>query len=527
MYKILVSDSLSEGGLNILNSEKDLEVDVKTKMPPEELKEIIKDYDALIVRSATQVTKEIIDAGVKLKVIGRAGVGVDNIDVEAASKKGIIVMNAPSGNTISTAEHTMSMIMALSRSIPQASASLKSKKWEKSKFTGVELYEKTLGIVGLGRIGSEVAKRARAFNMRVVTYDPYLLPERAKELDVELVGLDALLTSADYITVHAPLSEQTRHIIGREAFAQMKKGVRVINCARGGIIDEQALLEALASGKVAGAALDVFEKEPPLDSPLLDVENVVVTPHLGAATQEAQISVSIDIAREVADVLLGRGIRNAVNVPSIEPQVYEVLKPYVMLGEKLGMLHTQLAEGAISEVAIRYHGEIIENDLSPVTIAIVKGILTPILQRSVNYVNATMLARERGIKVVESKYTQLENFANLVAVEVRSGGKILEVWGTLFTKNDPRIVKLGKFYVEATPSGYMLVIHNWDRPGIIGEVGTILGVNKINIAAMTFGREKPGGDAITVLNIDSPLQASVLDEIKSSKNVKDARQVKL
>ncbi|MFH1406988.1 MAG: phosphoglycerate dehydrogenase [Candidatus Omnitrophota bacterium] len=527
MYKILVSDALAQEGLDILKSQKNFQVDVKTKLPPDEIKKIIKDYDALVVRSATQVSADIIAAGTNLKIIGRAGVGVDNVDVEAASRQGIIVMNAPSGNTVSTAEHTISMILALSRNIPQASASLKNKKWEKSKFTGVELYGKTLGVVGVGRIGGEVAKRMRTFGMRVLAYDPYLLTERAKELGAELVELETLFKEADYITVHVPLSEQTQYMIGKEQFAMMKDGVRIINCARGGIVDEKALLEALKSKKVAGAALDVFEKEPAVDSPLLDLENVVATPHLGAATEEAQISVAIDIAKQVADALSGKGVRNAVNVPCVDPKTQEALKPYILLGEKLGMLVAQLVEGAIAEVNIRYHGDIISHDLSPVTIGIVKGMLTPVLQSSVNYVNATFLAKERGIKITELKSSQLEDFANLISVAVKAKDKTLEVWGTLFTNSELRLVKIENFHVETTPSGHMLVMHNLDKPGIIGQVGSILGANNINIAAMTFGREKAGGDAITVLNIDSPASAKVLEELKKAKNIKDAKQIKL
>ncbi len=357
--KILVSDPLSEEGLEILKKEKSFQVDVKTKLTPEELKKIIKDYDALIVRSGTKVTKEIIQAADNLKVVGRAGVGVDNVDVDAASQKGVIVMNTPEGNTISTAEHTMSLIMALSRNIPQACFSLKhEKKWDRKSFTGVELYTKVLGIVGLGRVGREVAKRCLSFGMKILAYDPFLPAQKAKEMDVELVALDKLFAESDYITLHVPLTDETRHIISEKEIAKMKKGVRIINCARGGIVDEKALAEAIKSGKVAGAALDVFEEEPPVSSPLMELGNVITTPHLGASTEEAQTNVAIDIARQVSDVLLGRGVRNAVNMPAVEPETYKLLEPYISLAEKLGSLQAQLATGPITRINIKYHGDI-------------------------------------------------------------------------------------------------------------------------------------------------------------------------
>lgn len=526
--KILVSDPLSEQGIKILKKQKGFEVDLKPKTPPEELKKIIKDYDALIVRSGTKVTKDIIKAADKLKVIGRAGVGIDNVDVAAASQKGIIVMNTPEGNTISTAEHTMSMILSLSRNIPQANNSLKQdKKWDRKTFMGVELYGKVLGVVGLGRVGKEVAKRCLSFGMKILAYDPFLLTEKAKEMEVELVDLNRLFKESDYITLHVPLTDETKHMISEKELAKMKNGVRIINCARGGIIDEKALYEALKKGKVAGAALDVYEKEPPLQSPLLELNNIITTPHLGAATKEAQLGVAVDVARQVVDALLGKGIRNAINIPSVEPEAYKILEPYIDLAEKLGSLQAQLAAGPITRINIKYHGDIISTDLAPVTVAVVKGVLTPILKERVNYVNATMIAKDRGIKVVESKSSEIEDFANLISVEAISEGHKSEIQGTLFTKNTPRIVKINEFYIDAVPTGYILVISNLDKPGIIGQIGTILGKNKINIAEMTFGREKAGGSAITFLNIDSAVPAKILKEIKSAKNIKDVKLVRL
>ena len=526
-FKVLISDSLSKEAVEILQKEKEFKVDVNTKLPPEELKKTIKDYDALIVRSSTKVTKDVINAADKLKIIGRAGVGLDNVDVEAASKKGIIVVNTPGGNTISTAEHTLSMMLGLSRNIPQADLSTKKVEWERKKFMGVQHYGKALGIIGLGRIGTEVAKRVLSFEMRVLAYDPYLSVEKAKELGVELVGLDALLKKSDYITVHTPLTEDTRHIVSDREFGMMKKGVRIINCARGGIIDEEALVKALESGKVAGAALDVYEKEPPRDEKLLRLENVVLTPHLGASTEEAQVNVAIDIANTVRDVLLNRCVRNAVNVPCVDSEMLKIIEPYLKLAENIGAMHSQLAGGHIKKVKIRYVGDILKYDLAPFTVSLMKGMLTPILQETVNFVNALVIAKERGINMIETKTAEAQDFASLIWVEVETDRSRNSISGTLFTKVDPRIVKINEFYVDCVPKGYMLVIFNKDVPGIIGEIGTILGENKINIAGMSFGREEKGGKAITVLNIDSDMPKKALDAIKKAKNIQEVKLVRL
>lgn len=527
MYKILVSDPLAKEGLEILQSEKEFQVDTKTKLSPEELKKIIKTYHALIVRSETKVTAEIIDSAENLKVIGRAGVGIDNVDVEAASKKGIIVMNAPSGNTISTAEHTMGLILALSRNIPQSSASLREKEWERKKFKGVELYGKVLGIIGLGRIGTEVAKRAISFGMKVIAYDPFLSIDKAKEIGVELVDLKDLLSSADYITVHTPLTEETKHFIGDDEFKLMKFGVRLINCARGGIIDEAALKSAIDSGKVAGAALDVYEKEPPFESPLLLVDSVIATPHLGASTEEAQVNVAIDIAKQVRDALTGRGIRNALNVPCLEPEICSILQPYINLADKIGLLTAQLSEGRISKAQISYNGKFSGYDLTSVTVAFAKGLLTPILGETVNFVNACILAKERKISITESKSADVEDFTNLVSAQVKTDKGEVQVAGTIFIADEPRIVKINEFYVEAIPKGYMLILFNLDKPGVVGHIGTILGKNKINIAGMTFGRKKPGGEAITALNVDSPISEKIIQELKKGENIVEAKLIKL
>lgn len=527
MLKILVSDPLAEKGIKILKREKDLSVEIKTGLSPDELKGIIKNYDALIVRSATKVTKEVLSNAKKLKVIGRAGVGLDNVDLGTATSLGIVVMNTPGGNTISTCEHTMSLILSLSRNIPQANLSAKSGEWKRSKFMGVEIYGKVLGIIGLGRIGLEVAKRAFSFGMKIIAYDPYLSRDKAEELGVELVELKELFKRADYITVHTPLSDETRHMISDKEFNLMKQEARIINCARGGIIDEAALLRALKSKKITAAALDVFEKEPPKDTALLKLDNLVVTPHLGASTEEAQVKVAIEISEAVRDALLERGIRNAANYPCLEPEVCKILNPYISLAEKIGLFSGQLIEGRMSAVRIEYKGEITKMDCAPLTLALMKGLLSPMLQESVNFVNALSLSKERGIKVNEVKSPESEEFANLVSVEVKTDKGARQVSGTLFTNKQMRIVKLDDFYVEAVPKGAMLIIYNLDKPGVIGDLGTLLGKHNINIAGMTFGRKKRGGSAITLLNIDSFPSLKVLSYVKKLKNILAVKMIKL
>ena len=520
MIKILVSDALSEEGIKVFQAAKELTVDVKTDLKPDALKEIIKDYDALVVRSATKVTKDVIDAAKKLKVVGRAGVGLDNVDLEAATQKGIIVMNTPAGNTISTAEHTFSMILALSRNIPQANSSAKKGEWKRSKFMGVELYGKTLGIVGFGRIGSEVAKRALSFGMKILAYDPFLSAEVAESIGVEIAELKKVLQEAYYITVHTPLTDETRHMISDKEFALMKKGVRMINCARGGIIDEVALVKALKEQKVAGAAMDVFESEPlSAENEFLKLDNVIITPHLGASTEEAQVNVAIEVAEIVRDALLGRGIRNAANYPCLEAEVCKILNPYINLGEKLGMFAAQLVEGRFQELVINYSGEITKYDLSPVTMALAKGVLEPILKETVNFVNAVSLLKERGIKLRESKSAQEGEFVNLIQLEIKTDKEIKKIFGTLSSNKQPRIVKIDDYYLELYPIGEMVFIRNWDKPGLIGSLGTLMGKNGINIAAMTFGRDKPGGKAISVLNVDSQVGAEIQDKIRELENI--------
>lgn len=528
MFKILVSDSLSEEGLKLLEAEKDFQVDVKTDFTPQTLREAIPGYDALLVRSATKVTRQIIEAADRLKVIGRAGVGLDNIDLEAATQKGIIVMNTPAGNTISTAEHTLSMILALSRNIPQANSSMKNGEWKRSKFMGVELYHKTLGILGLGRIGAEVARRAQSFGMKILAYDPFLNKEVAQSLGIEVVELKELCAQSDYITVHTPLSEETRHMLSDAQFEMMKKGVRLINCARGGVVDEKALAKAVREGRVAGAAIDVFEKEPvSKDNELLTLPQVITTPHLGASTEEAQVNVAIEVAAVVRDALLGRGIRNAANYPCLDAEVCKVMEPYVLLSEKLGVFASQLVEGRIVELDITYSGDVIQHDVAPLTLALVKGVLTPILQETVNSINALTLAKERGIRINESKATKEQEFVTLIQVEIKTDKGSKKVSGTLSANKQPRIVKIDEYYVEGTPGGVMIFLQNLDKPGIIGSLGTVLGEHGINIAGMTFGRDTPGGTAISVLNVDSPVPPELVEKIRKVKNILSVKVMKV
>ena len=510
-----------------MKASKDFILDIKTGLKADELKKIIGEYDALVVRSATKVTQEIIDAGTKLKIIGRAGVGLDNVDLKAATAKGIIVMNTPGGNTISTAEHTMSLILSLSRSIPQADQSMKKNEWRRKDFMGVELYNKIIGIIGLGRIGMEVAKRCLAFGMRVKAYDPFLSREVADQAGVEMVKLEEIYRTADYITVHVPLTEETTGMISDKQMEMMKPGVRLINCARGGIIDEGALARAIESKKIAGAALDVYTAEPPRDLKLVHFNNVVLTPHLGASTEEAQVNVAIEIAQQISDALLGKGIRNAANYPSVDPETYHVLQPYINLCEKLGSFTSQISDGALNEVNVTYSGDISKHDTAPLTMALLKGLLSPMLQDTVNFINAKTLAKERGIRVTESKSMQAEEFVTLISLEVKTHKEVHRVAGTLFTKSEPRIVKIDEFYVEAIPMGCMLIMQNWDKPGIIGSLGSVMGEHKINIAAMSFGREKQGGRALTVLNVDACVSAEVLEKVKSQPHILSVKAVLL
>lgn len=526
--KILISDKLAQEGIDILKAADGFKVDCKYGLPPEELKKIIKDYDALIIRSGTQVTADILEAAVKLKVIGRAGVGLDNVDLKAATKRGVVAMNTPLGNTTSTAEHTVSMILSTARRIPQACASLKSGKWERSKFDGVELYGKTLGVIGLGRIGSTVARIAKSFGMKIIAFDPYLSAEIAVKMGVEMREFNDLLKEADFITIHIPKSSDTKYLIGEKEIALMKPAVRIVNCARGGIIDENALAKALKDGKIAGCALDVFEQEPPpADLALLKLDNCIVTPHLGASTSEAQINVAIEIAEAVRNALLGRGIVNAANFPSVGAEEYKVLEPYIDLAERMGKLAGQLIKGGIKEIRVTYSGAMTKQKVAPVTMSVVYGLLSPILGETVNMINAIDLARERGINVQEIQSSSEGEFVNLVNLEIVTSQETFTVWGTLSGNYQPRIVKVNNVYVEAVPQGYMLFINNNDKPGIVGAVGTLLAEAQINIAGITLGRESQGGLAVSVVNVDREVPESTLKKIRETKNILFAKLIKV
>lgn len=526
--KILITDSLAPQGLQVFERTPSFEVDVRVGLKPPEIKKIVRDYHGWVIRSGTKVTAEILEAAHNLKVIGRAGIGVENIDVEAASKKGIVVMNTPGGNNVTTAEHTISLMLSLARHIPQAVASLKAGEWKREKFMGIELCNKTLGVIGLGNVGRIVAERALGFRMKVIAHDPFVPAENAARLGVEPVSLDEIYARSDFITVHVPLTTETRGMINRKAFAKMKSGVRIINCARGGIIDEKDLAAALREGKVAGAALDVFVDEPPPPNhPLLQMEQVVTTPHLGASTDEAQQNVAIAVAEQMVDFLTRGIIRYAVNVPSVTPELLNVLRPYLVLGEKLGSFQAQLLNTVPREVAIEYGGEVTQYEVAPLTLAVLKGILTPIMESSVNYVNAPVVARERGIKVVESKSSRASDFASSITVRVKTKDKEFEVEGAIFGNNNPRIVKINSFYLEAVPEGYILILHNRDVPGVIGAVGTLLGEKGINIAGMELGREKVGGMAISCIHVDDPVPKETLAALRSLPQIVSAELVKL
>jgi D-3-phosphoglycerate dehydrogenase len=527
IQKILVSDPLSKKGLEILEKAKNLKFDLKPGLPSDELKKIISEYDAVIVRSETKLTGEILEAAGRLKVIGRAGIGLDNVDLPAATKKGIVVMNTPQENAISTAEHTIAMLFSITRKIPQATASMKGGKWEKKKFTGIELYNKTFGVIGIGMVGTIVADRARALKMKVIAYDPYLSKEAAEKKGVDLVSFDVLLSRSDFISIHTPLTDETRNLFDKNAFDKMKEGVILINCARGGIVNERDLYNAIKAGKVAGAALDVFEKEPVIGNPLLELEEVISTPHLGAATGEAQENVSIAIAQQIVDYLLLGEARNAANISMVSPDILPFLSPYLRLGEKLGSFLAQISNHAIEEVLIEYHGDLVEYGIKPITISVLKGLLTPYLGETVNFVNAPIIAKERGMRITESTRAKAEDFTSLIAITTRSKLEQNYIAGALFGKKELRIVKLNDFLIEAIPEGYVLLVNNYDQPGVIGSIGAALGNRNINIATMQFGRDRMGGHAISLLHLDTPLPTGMVGEILKLPHIISVRQIQL
>lgn len=521
--KVLISDNMSPSAEQIL-VDAGLEVDVNTGLPPEELQKIIGAYDALVVRSATKATQAIIDAAENLKVIGRAGIGLDNVDIPAASQKGIVVMNAPDGNATTAAEHAIGMMMSLSRNIPQATASMKEGKWEKKSFMGREITGKTLGIFGIGRIGAIAASRAQGLKMKTIAYDPHMPKELVEKLGVELVSLEELAKRSDYITVHVPLTKETDKVLSTEFFKNMKNDAMFIDCARGGVCDEEALYKALVDGELAGAALDVFADEPTnLDNcPLLSLKNFICTPHLGASTSEAQENVALTIAEQVADYLNKGVVTNAVNVPSVSDDVLAQVGPYVNLGEMLGCLHMQIAKGGVKEVELEYSGELAEMNTSPITVAFLKGLFTPILQDAVNYVNAPVIAKDRGIRVVESKSDSSDDFVNVLRIKVVTSEGENVLVGTVFGKNEPRLVRLNTFRLEALLQGPMLLVYNNDVPGVIGALGVTLGSDGVNISRMTVGREEASNQNIILLNTDSVVTKELLTKVKSLENIDDA-----
>jgi len=525
--KILASDKVAEEGLKLFR-EAGFEVDSKTGLPEEELIKIIPEYDALVVRSETKVTPKIIEAGKNLKIIGRAGVGVDNIDLPTATKNGVIVVNSPEGNTVAAAEHTWAMLLSMARQIPQAHGKLKAGVWDKKSFKGVEVLNKTLGVIGIGKIGRRVASYALGMGMRVIAYDPFVTADYAKSLGVELKDLAGVIKEADFITLHVPKTKETAGVINAEMIAKMKKGVRIVNVARGGIIDEKALYEGLKSGQVAAAALDVFDKEPlTADSPLLTLDNVVVTPHLGASTVEAQVNVAIDVAEQIIEVLKGGAARSAVNIPSMKPELIAPVRPYMSIAEKLGSLAAQIVKGAILKVEVEYSGEVAENDVSPLTTTVLKGLLTPILDVKVNFVNAPLVAKERGIEILESKRKEIKDFASLILLKIKTEKETREVGGTIFAGAGDRLVLIDGYRVDIIPQGYILVLQNIDKPGMIGRVGTFLGQNNINIAAMDVGRIKIGEKAVMVLNIDNPVTDTMVEGLTRIEGIFGATLVKI
>lgn len=511
--KVLVSDKMSEAGIDIFRNQEGIEVDVNTGLSQEELIEIIPGYDALAIRSATQVTDAVLEAATRLKVVARAGIGLDNVDIDAATKKGVAVMNTPGGNTVTTAEHAIAMMMALTRNIPRGTASLKAGKWDKKLLQGREISNKTLGVIGFGNIGSIAASLAKGLKMKVIVYDPNISSEHIQKAGFKYVTLNDLYARSDYITVHVPKMDSTIDLLDVEAFERMKDGVMVVNCARGGIVNESALYDAIVSGKVAGAALDVFSTEPPGENPLLKLEQVIATPHLGASTMEAQTNVAVAAARQILAYLLEDTVINAVNVPSVTGEVLRQLRPFLYLAEKMGKLQAQITSGGIKQVDIEYIGKFPDLDLKPVTINAIKGLLAEFVKYAVNSVNAISLANDMGIKITESTSQEAGNFLNLIRMTVVTEEQTNILEGTIFGKDDARIVRINKFRLEVIPEGHLGLIHNVDKPGSIGSIGVKLGEHNINISRMMVGREEDGQRNIIFLRTDTPVPPEVVKEI--------------
>ncbi|NMF86138.1 phosphoglycerate dehydrogenase [Nodosilinea sp. P-1105] len=526
MPKVLVSDPIDQAGLDILSQV--AQVDVNTGLSPDELVGVIGDYDALMIRSGTKVTKAVIEAGQNLKIIGRAGVGVDNVDVPEATRRGIVVVNSPEGNTIAAAEHALAMMMSLSRYIPSADRSVKAGEWKRKEYTGVEIYKKTLGVVGLGKIGSHVAAVARAMGMKLLAYDPFISADRAEQLGCRLVDLDLLFRESDYITLHLPKTPETTHLIDEAALATMKPTVRIVNCARGGIIDEAALAKALRQGIIGGAALDVYESEPLGESDLRSLDKgIILTPHLGASTAEAQVNVAIDVAEQIRDVLLGLPARSAVNIPGLRPEVLKKLRPYLQLAETLGNLVGQLAGGRVEELTVRLQGDIASGDSQPIMIAALKGLLSHALQERVNYVNASIEAKERGIHVIETRDADLRDYTGSLNLSAKGSLGEHSVTGVLLGGTEIRVTDIDEFPINVPPTRHMLFTLHRDMPGIIGKIGSLLGSFNVNIASMQVGRKIVRGDAVMVLSLDDPLPEGILAEILKVPGIRDAYTVNL
>jgi D-3-phosphoglycerate dehydrogenase len=517
--KVLITDEVADRCVRRFKSEKGLSVDYRPGIAADALLQSIGAYSALVVRSQTKVTAPIIAAGSALRVIGRAGTGVDNVDVDAATRAGIVVMNVPGGNTISAAEHTMSLVLSLARMIPQADASMKAGRWDRGKFVGTELHGKTLGIVGVGKVGREVGRRARSFGMEILGFDPFVAAETMEQSRISFVPLDEILRRADFITVHTPLTPQTRYLIGAKQLAACKPTVRIVNCARGGIVDEKAVAEALRAGKMGGAAFDVYEQEPPKDLLFRDMPNVICTPHLAASTEEAQERVAVDIAEQICDYLRDGVARNAVNLTTLDAKTQKLADPFLVLAAKLGRLHAQLMEGNPREIVVEYGGEIPKETTGPLTVAILQGFLESHLSGPVNAVNASFIAKERGIRLREVRTPEAVDYTSLITVTVEATGGRLTISGTLFGRNLARIVRLDGYHFDALPEGTLVLVSNDDRPGIIGLLGTTLGRNDVNIAYMSVGRDRTGGRAIAILNVDSEVPKAILDEIRSAPGI--------
>ncbi|MFS0644377.1 phosphoglycerate dehydrogenase [Siminovitchia sp. 179-K 8D1 HS] len=513
MYKVLVTDAISDSGLKALYDHPNFTVEKKSGLSPEELKEVIKGYDALIVRSQTQVTEELLESADHLRVIARAGVGVDNIDVSAATRKGILVINAPGANTIAAAEHTMAMMLSMARKIPHAHMSTSAGNWDRNAFKGVELYEKTLGIIGMGKIGAEVSKRAKKFGMNILGFDPYLTEERANQLGITKASLDEIAEQADFITVHTPLTKDTKGLINDEYLAKTKKGVRIVNCARGGIIDEAALVRALNSGQVAGAAIDVFDTEPASNMELLTHPNAVVTPHLGASTVEAQEKVAQEVSEEIIDIFETDSIRHAINMPQVSGETQKKLQPYIDLGEQIGILAIQLLQHAPDKIEINFYGELAKQDTDLLTRTMIKGILAHHLSDSVNMINAIHLLNDQGVAFNVVKNPTSKGFANYMELTLYKGEEKASIGATVLNGYGGRIVKMNEYRVDVRPEQYLLYIEHHDVPGMIGRVGSILGSHDINIGTMQVGRAFAGGEAIMVLTLDKKVDEDVAKEL--------------